>query len=128
LALGIGGDLAQNYRRSEPQYARLGRMSVVHLTPHLEAFINAQLASGRFNSREDVIRAALALLEGKSPPTEMAQTSLSHTYDRPAASDSSAVPRSPRGLLADLHDHVDQDDIEEAHREVWSRYLTGHAE
>jgi antitoxin ParD1/3/4 len=44
------------------------------LTPHLEQFIREQLATGRFQSEDEVIRTALHLLEEQShfqePPTD----------------------------------------------------------
>lgn len=35
----------------------------VYLTPEIEAFITARVASGRFRSASEVVRAALRLLE-----------------------------------------------------------------
>jgi antitoxin ParD1/3/4 len=43
----------------------------VSLTPELDAFVDARLASGRFNSASEIVRAALRLLqdaENKSRP------------------------------------------------------------
>jgi len=126
--------------------------SDLHLTPHFESFVRAQLQTGRFRSREDLISAALALLEEQSAstPTTNAWATAGHSTrpDRaPAAAAShsegnqslsqslpsnlAAAPniarRSPRGLLADLASHLDHEDFMEARSEAWSRYLDDRA-
>jgi antitoxin ParD1/3/4 len=40
----------------------------VSLTPQLEAFVAGKVASGRYRSASEVVRAALRLLENEEPP------------------------------------------------------------
>lgn len=40
----------------------------VSLTPRLEAFIDERVATGRYRSASEVVRAALRLLEEAEPP------------------------------------------------------------
>ena len=55
----------------------------VSLTPEIEAFINERVASGRFRSASEVVRAALRLLEDDEHRREMpAQEKRPHS--RPA--------------------------------------------
>jgi Arc/MetJ-type ribon-helix-helix transcriptional regulator len=125
--------------------------SELHLTPHLESFVRAQLQTGRFRSRDDVISAALALLEGQFHSSEIPKTWSKHassTFQDPEHSTTavnqdsqpngdqfpsrtspgsdktadSAPRRSPRGLLADLPSHLGPDDFKDARGEVWSRF------
>jgi putative addiction module CopG family antidote len=131
--------------------------SDLHLTPHLASFVRAQLQTGRFQTSDDVICAALSLLEeqsataGKSnawpkrdiqtelsgKPGDSVEDKLSSGHpDRPADQTQptpekqalSVVRRSPRGILADLHSHIDPEEIREARSEMWSARLDGHAE
>jgi len=114
--------------------------SDLHLTPHFEAFISAQLLAGRFQSRDDVISAALSLFEQTSASADAARPRLTNNAkarERISPNPDSSLPvlettsiarRSPRGLLADIPSNIDPDDIKIARREMWSGYLTGPAE
>ncbi|HYV35188.1 MAG TPA: type II toxin-antitoxin system ParD family antitoxin [Gemmataceae bacterium] len=114
--------------------------SDLHLTPHLEAFISAQLLAGRFQSRDDVISAALSLLEQTSASADAAEsrpTNYTKARERISPNPNASLPaletplisrRSPRGLLADIPSNIDPDDIKLARREMWSGYLTGPVE
>jgi putative addiction module CopG family antidote len=114
--------------------------SDLHLTPHFEAFISAQLLAGRFQSRDDVISAALSLLEQTSASADTGRSRLrSNAKARervspntdstlPALKTTSIARRSPRGLLADIPSNIDPDDIKIVRREMWSGYMTGPAE
>jgi putative addiction module CopG family antidote len=73
------------------------------LPPHLERFVREQLASGRYQNEDDVILAALQLLEAQTLSQE-----------------SSTSRRSPRGVLGDLPSTISPDEIKEARREMWS--------
>jgi antitoxin ParD1/3/4 len=42
----------------------------VSLTPHLEAFVHQTISSGRYQSADDVVRAALSLLEERESENE----------------------------------------------------------
>ncbi len=120
------------------------------LTPHLEQFVREQLASGRFQSESDVVRAALRLLEDQSLPQpssapRLQQSSENGQTDRPSdaqelrkqlSSDHaphtdttqlSASRRSPRGLLADLPNAIGPDEIKEVRREMWAGLPHGEA-
>ena len=119
--------------------------------PSTRIFRAHQLQAGRFRSRDDVITAALALLEEQAASHEMSRPRSNRTIptDRgrepsvPAVNemperrveqlpgDKAALPtarRSPRGLLADLPSHLGPDDFKDARSEVWSRFLDGRAE
>ncbi len=106
------------------------------LPPHLERFVHQQIAAGGYHSEDEVIRAALHLLEGTSlagatpgrsgPPGRAA---LGERWETPAEwlAGSTAKPatpppprRSPRGLLADLGGTISFDDVREARSELWS--------
>jgi len=52
------------------------------LTPHLEQFVRQQLATGRFQSESDVIRAALRLLEEQSVSHEASVAWLKQELDK----------------------------------------------
>jgi Arc/MetJ-type ribon-helix-helix transcriptional regulator len=128
--------------------------SDLHLTPHLDAFVRAQLHTGRFQTRDDLISAALSLLEKQgtssekstswsnanvrtgqaSPAPDHAMKKISEgqlpNHALPAtdpAPQSAAPRRSPRGMLADLRSDIDPEDIKEARSEMWSGHLNGHA-
>jgi antitoxin ParD1/3/4 len=60
-----------------------GAMTIgVPLTPHLEQFIREQLATGRFQSESDVIRAALRLLEEQAYSKEATIAWLKQEIDK----------------------------------------------
>ncbi len=125
---------------------------LVPLPPHLERFVSDQIASGRFSSAGDVIRAALQLFQGSSPgddrtarplsppPTGEARppgpAAVTRRWESPAewragsaARDASPPParRSPRGLLADLRSDLSPDDFRAARAELWAGLGTGGA-
>jgi putative addiction module CopG family antidote len=60
----------------------LQHMPKESLTPHLAEFIQKQLATGRFQSEGDVIRAALELLEEESYSREASIAWLKQEIDR----------------------------------------------
>jgi putative addiction module CopG family antidote len=117
------------------------------LSPDLQRFIENQIASGRFQSEDDVVRAALQLLASRLTPVANIPTSKSEANTESAAS--AALPlafgqkyrpfessragsitesretadppsrRSPRGLLADLLNKLGPEDFREARSEAW---------
>jgi Arc/MetJ-type ribon-helix-helix transcriptional regulator len=126
------------------------------LTPHLEKFVRDQLGTGRFQSRSDMICAALSLFEQRSQdagepkpsPTADAQMCLPHQQSEPVSKErrerlrpslrkdaepigaGTAMPvvrRSPRGILADLASHIGPDEIKEARSKMWSGTLNDQA-
>jgi antitoxin ParD1/3/4 len=120
------------------------------LTPHLEQFVREQLATGRFQTEGDIVRAALQLLEdqavsqrfsGPSHGQSSEYGSTDRTPDwrelrkqlgtnRLPHTDStqlSASRRSPRGLLADLRSDIGPDEIKEARSEMWVGLPNGEA-
>lgn len=118
------------------------------LPPRLERFVRQQLASGRFHSENEVIRAALQLLEEHSPPPETSGTWRKPDLENRLCSKPSqfagerrqadavpgygtpaqpAVRRSPRGILADLPSGISLDEIKEARSELWSGFPHGTA-
>lgn len=76
-------------------------MMNVSLPPQLERIVRHQLATGRFHTESEVVAAAIQLLgdQDMSLPA------------RPK--------RSPRGLLADLHNDVSFEDCKQARRQAW---------
>jgi putative addiction module CopG family antidote len=54
----------------------------VPLPPHLEQLVREQMATGRFQSPDDVIRAALRLLEEQSLSTDAAKAWLKQEIDK----------------------------------------------
>jgi len=141
-------DFAARLRYSQPMTIS------VPLTPHQEQFLRDQLASGRFESEYDVIRAALQMLEEHSPPTSSPGSFLKHKLDSGLSSspspptlkqswdqfrdqlradrapgDAALSPRrrSPRGILADIPSHLDPADIRQARREMWAGFPHGEA-
>jgi Arc/MetJ-type ribon-helix-helix transcriptional regulator len=117
----------------------------VGLTPRLQAFIQAELAAGHFQSEEDLVRAAIQLLEqhanaprsreaigAKRPMSE--RTSYNETAlsvdskvqaNPPIGNDAPSDKRprrSARGLLADIASHMDPEEFQKARREVWGSW------
>jgi antitoxin ParD1/3/4 len=120
------------------------------LTPHLQQFVREQLASGRFQTESDVVRAALRLLEDQSLPHQSSAPRLHQSSENSLTNrtpdlqefrkqrgtdhahhgDStqlSASRRSPRGLLADLPSTISPDEIKEARSEMWAGLPHGEA-
>ena len=114
------------------------------LPPHLEQFVREQLASGRFQSESEVIRAALQLLEAHSPPHSASGTWRKprtddgprnrpagpagepvRGFEAPGSGAARPARRSPRGLLADLRSDISPDEIREARSELWSGFPRG---
>jgi Arc/MetJ-type ribon-helix-helix transcriptional regulator len=117
----------------------------VGLTPRLQAFIQAELAAGHFQSEEDLVRAAIQLLEhyANSPRSSGAIGATAHVSERtthggPALSEnakaqakppirndlpaSKSARRSARGLLADIASHMSPEEFQEARREIWGSW------
>jgi Arc/MetJ-type ribon-helix-helix transcriptional regulator len=110
------------------------------LPPHLERFVRQQIATGCYDSEDDLIRAALRLLEASSAsgtPTgsrpdrhrELARPAAGERWETPGEWLTDSPPtettppsarRSPRGLLADLRSGISPDDIREARSELWA--------
>lgn len=125
--------------------------SLIPLPSDLERFVCDQIASGRFQSEDDVIRAALQLLQesargdrpeglnspaptGRSRPPALA--AVTGRWESPAewrtsspARETSPPParRSPRGILADLRSDLTPDDFRAARAEVWAGCRPGGA-
>lgn len=122
-----------------------------YLPPHLERFVHQQIATGRYHSEDEVILAALHLLEG-APPVGLPSGSraegdpsgcsrqfrpaLTERWQTPAewragsaAEETTPSPtlRSPRGLLADLRSGITFDDFREARGELWAGLHRGEA-
>jgi putative addiction module CopG family antidote len=78
-------------------------MMNVSLPPQVEQIVRKQLSAGRFHTEGEVIAAAVQLLGQQET--------------RPSGD----VPnrRSPRGILADLHNDISFEDIKQARREMW---------
>jgi putative addiction module CopG family antidote len=96
----------------------------VPLSPHLQAFVRKQLASGRFQSEDDLIRAALLMLEENSRSHETSNA-CPHGADQVPSDVEARSPsrlRSPRGILADIRSSITSDDIKSARQEMWSRF------
>ncbi|HVS34096.1 MAG TPA: type II toxin-antitoxin system ParD family antitoxin [Gemmataceae bacterium] len=114
------------------------------LPPDLEQFVRQQLAAGRFASEDEVIFAALHLLEqhgtppwpaGSRPPQAtdtLLRSQPSRSVAEPSrvldelgarAAASVAGRRSPRGILADLRSGISFDEIKVARSEMWSGFL-----
>jgi Arc/MetJ-type ribon-helix-helix transcriptional regulator len=89
----------------------------VPLPPDLENIIRDQLAAGRFQSEDEVMRAALRMLDERRSPTP-ARPNLSGEPGPPARLP--VVRRSPRGMLADLLSHISPDEITEARTRMWT--------
>ena len=95
----------------------------VFLTPHFEQFVREQMAHGGFQSEDEVICAALRLLEDRA--RSQVPTALRNGLSSNSASKSTTgtfARRSPRGLLADLPSHIGPDELRSARDEVWSRF------
>ena len=128
----------------------------VPLPPHVEQFIRQQLASGLFQSENDIVLAALRLLEGQSQSCGTGPARLIPNFDKglirkpstPISQEFSEAPRkpvqadrargnegdqipstrrSPRGLLADVCSDITFDDLKDARREMWSGFPHGEA-
>ena len=137
-------DIAVGSRYTRP-------MPGTSLPPHLERFVRQQIAAGGYHSADEVIRAALHLLEGAtlaetpaaprpagaalgwSRPSRPAvserwQTPAEWRASSPAPGTLPPLPRrSPRGLLADLPSHLTFDDVRAARDELWSGLHPGRA-
>jgi putative addiction module CopG family antidote len=118
----------------------------VPLTPHLEQFLREQLATGRFQTQDEVVCAALRLLEdqsqgrhGKEAGTDLAAgvpraaswEELRGRLNNPAtgrAALNSPTRRSPRGILADIRSNVTLEDFREARHDAWATLSRGSAE
>ena len=125
-------------------------MPSTSLPPHLERFVRQQIAAGRYHSKDEVIRAALRLLEESflsrtpsAPLSERTTSDWSRRLARPAAGERWETPgewlagspaketapnpprRSPRGLLADLPSGISYDDVREARGELWAGFHPG---
>lgn len=109
----------------------------LHLPPHLERFVREQLASGRFQTEGDIVRAALRLLEDQAAYQGLPAPRLSQTPGKTLASqgpeagtDPAGTPlarHSPRGILADLRSSIGPDEIAQARNEMWAGFLHGTA-
>ena len=121
----------------------------VPLNPQLAQFVSKQLASGRFQSEEELMGEALRLLERQSQQSSrlpnkrdmddgVTGTPLTHSTPElpgndvrnPASAANAAAPpkpRSPRGILADIRSHISPDDIKDARMELWSGLPHGDA-
>lgn len=116
------------------------------LPPHLERLVRRQIAAGRYHSADDVIRAALQLLEASAPAgtppgspdrrSERARPTLGQRWQTPGdwlagspAQGTTTAParRNPRGLLADLRSGITYDDVRDARSELWSGLHDGGA-
>lgn len=117
------------------------------LPPHLERFVRQQVAAGRYHSEDEVIRAALRLLEASAPAgppsrippgrhRELARPAVGERWQTPgdwlansATQETTPAParRSPRGLLADLRSGITPDDIRDARSELWAGLRHGEA-
>lgn len=97
-----------------------GMNVTVSLTPHFEQFVRQQLAAGRFNSEDEVINAALRLLEYQSLPQGAAVAGDKQMSQAAVPADLASGRRSPRGLLADIRSDITAEEIMEARREMWS--------
>lgn len=105
------------------------------LSLELQRFIQEQIASGKFQSEEQVVLAALRLLAARPPQGSHTAFSTRQADRAPATSSGvsdseqsnlmeAGSRRSPRGLLADLKSELGPEDFKEARSEVWIR-LTG---
>lgn len=122
--------------------------SLIPLPSDLERFVCDQIASGRFSSEGDVVRAALHLLRESAPgddrpagpqslpPTGGSRPPVTGRWESPAewraaspARETSPPParRSPRGLLADLRSDLAPDDFRAARSELWAGFRPGGA-
>ena len=117
----------------------------VPLTPHLEQFLREQLAIGRFQTEDEIIRAALRLLEdqtqghpgretGTEPiawaPRAASWEELRDGLNNRATDRAALGPltrRSPRGILADLRSNISLEDFRGARREAWASHFRGSA-
>jgi len=124
------------------------------LPPDLENFVNQQLASGRFQSANELIVSALQLFKQYSPPNQSLKIRPNSNVEHGPSTNQPTIPsqpyrpelrerlrpgdiqdrflpthsaqrRSPRGILSDLRSHISFDDILEARREVWSSFPHG---
>jgi len=118
----------------------------VPLTPHLEQFLREQLATGHFQTEEEVICAALRLLEDQTQGQRGRESATAPTAGPPRAAsweelrgrlnnrttDRAALGpltrRSPRGILADIRSNISLEDFREARRELWASLSRGSAE
>jgi hypothetical protein len=101
-----------------------------NLPPHLEQFVREQIAIGRFHSENEVIRAALQLLEGRFPSHPTSGPLPSNEINQvpgPKSTGQAARRRTPRGILADLRSDLCYDEIKEARSEMWSGFPRGAA-
>ena len=117
----------------------------VPLTPHLEQFLREQLATGRFQTEDEIICAALRLLEDQTQrrsgreagmdPTAWAPKAASweelrdrlNNRDTDRAALDPLTRRSPGGILADLRSNISLEDFREARRELWASLPRGSA-
>jgi putative addiction module CopG family antidote len=83
----------------------------VSLPPQLEQIVRNQVATGQFDNESDVIAAAIRLFSRYGVSSE------EHKPRR----------RSPRGILADLHNDISSEDILEARREMWGGLMNDEA-
>lgn len=137
-------DIAVGWRYTRPM------LGSTPLPPHLERFVHQQIAAGSYRSEDEVIRAALHLLEGASlvgtpsgprpegttpgRPRPLLRPALDERWQTPAewragpaATEPSPPRRSPRGLLADLGRGLTFDDVREARDELWAGLHPGGA-
>jgi putative addiction module CopG family antidote len=112
----------------------------VHLTPHLEQFVREQLATGCFQTEDEVIVAALRLLEDQAHRLPRREVGTAPTAWEPRAASweelrdrlnngatgrtapGPVTRRSPRGILADIHSNLSLEDFKEPRRELWASF------
>jgi Arc/MetJ-type ribon-helix-helix transcriptional regulator len=102
-----------------------------HLPPHLEQFVQEQIAIGRFHSEGELIREALQLFQKQFLPHHASAPWPEQEFDqglrsRPAPRADGR--RSPRGILADLRSDLNFDEFREARSEMWSGFQNGPGE
>jgi putative addiction module CopG family antidote len=118
----------------------------VPLTPHLQQFVREQMATGYFQTENEIIVAALRLLEDQTHARLRRDQGMASTAWEPRAASwqelrdrlnngatgraarEQMTRRSPRGILADIRSNISLEDFKEARRELWAGLPRGSVE
>jgi putative addiction module CopG family antidote len=118
----------------------------VPLTPHLQQFLREQMATGYFQTENEIIAAALRLLEDQTHARPRRDQGTASTAWEPRAASwqelrnrlntgatgrgarEQMTRRSPRGILADIRSNISLEDFKEARRELWAGLPRGSVE
>jgi Arc/MetJ-type ribon-helix-helix transcriptional regulator len=111
----------------------------IPLTPVQEQIVRDLLASGRFQSEDDIVHAAFRLLETESfaigasawrhrPSTAISTAKESGRGAFPSGKEASApspARRSPYGIFSDIGSDISAEEIAEARHEMWAGFPHG---